>query len=251
MKVKSNINHREMKEESDEKSSVLSRLNFGRAWNRAEERMDKNNRRGFRESPRKKVKNETDLRNKIKKSLKNHSESENHQVTFTTPKYEIETDDVVLNRREKQIAYGKNTVDYDRYLELVPKMERKDRMPRTPNKNRKYSRRQWDGLVKNWKQQIHATVNALDGVEDDMEADWKLDGRLSSTGSWAEEVEAEDEFPLRGRAGSSASSDQGLGVSMSSSGVSTPRERLDSGDIKDSVFEVCQDDDSNRVFRDF
>ena len=90
-------------------------------------------------------------------------------------------------RREKQIAYGKNTVDYDRYLELVPKMERKDRMPRTPNKNRKYSRRQWDGLVKNWKQQIHATVNALDSVEDDidsMESDWKLDRRLSSTGSY-------------------------------------------------------------------
>jgi len=237
------MNHREMREsESDGKSSVLSRLNFGRAWNRAEDRMDKNNRRGFRESPRKKVKNETDLRNKIKKSLKNHNESENDQVTFTMPKFDMETDDVVLNRREKQIAYGKNTVDYDRYMELVPKMERKDRMPRTPNKNRKYSRRQWDGLVKNWKQQIHATVTALDGVEDDMESDsdWKLDGRLSSTGSWAEEVEAEDEFSLRGRARSSASSDQGLGVSMSSSGASTPRERLDSGDIKDSVFEVCQ-----------
>ena len=54
MKVKSNMNHREMREsESDGKSSVLSRLNFGRAWNRAEDRMDKNNRRGFRESPRK------------------------------------------------------------------------------------------------------------------------------------------------------------------------------------------------------
>ena len=102
-------------------------------------------------------------------------------------------------------------MDYDRYMELVPKAERKDRMPRTPNKNRKYSRRQWDGLVKNWKQQIHATVNALDGVDDDvdsMESDWKLDGRLSSAGSWAEEVEAEDEFHLRGRARSSASSDQ-------------------------------------------
>ena len=33
------------------KSSVFSRLNFGRAWNRAEDRMDKSNRRGVRESP--------------------------------------------------------------------------------------------------------------------------------------------------------------------------------------------------------
>jgi len=229
---------------SEGTSSVLNRLNFGRAWNRAEDRLDKNNRRGFRESPRKKMKNESDLRNKLKKSLKNHSEAENDQVRFTMPKFELETDETVLNRREKQIAYGKNTVDYDRYAELVPKAERKDRMPRTPNKTRKYSRRQWDGLVKNWKQQIHATVNALEGIDNDMESeesDWKSDGRLSSTGSWAEEVEAEDEFQKCSRVESRASSDQGLGVSMSSSGASTPRERLDSGDIKDSVFEICED----------
>jgi len=45
-----------------------------------------------------KVKNEIDLRNRIKKSLKNHHESENNQVTFTMPKFDIETDEVVLNR---------------------------------------------------------------------------------------------------------------------------------------------------------
>ena len=45
-----------------------------------------------------KVKNEIDLRNRIKKSLKNNNESENDQVTFTMPKFDIETDEVVLNR---------------------------------------------------------------------------------------------------------------------------------------------------------
>eukprot|EP00090_Calanus_glacialis_P038701 TRINITY_DN6745_c0_g1_i1.p1 TRINITY_DN6745_c0_g1~~TRINITY_DN6745_c0_g1_i1.p1 ORF type:complete len:200 (+),score=77.82 TRINITY_DN6745_c0_g1_i1:62-661(+) len=187
--------------ESDEKSSVFSRLNFGRAWNRAEDRMDKGNRRdrerGVREFPRKRVKNDKDLRSKLKKTLKNHSVTEDDQVKLMVPKFEMETDEDVLNRREKQISYGKNTVDYDRYTELVKRADRKDRMPRTPNKNRKYGRRQWDGLVKKWKQQIHATVSTLDGADGDkmessVDPDWKLDGKLNSSGSWAEEVESED-----------------------------------------------------------
>lgn len=45
----------------------------------------------------------------------------------------FETDPVVLSRREKQILYGKNTVDYAAYLKMVPKNERTSQMPRTPN----------------------------------------------------------------------------------------------------------------------
>ena len=74
-------------------------------------------------------------------------------------------------------------------------------MPRTPIKNRKYSRRAWDGMVKKWKQDIHNIVAALQDQEDEMMSR----GRLSSIGSWADEVEEEENARTRA---SSASSDQ-------------------------------------------
>ena len=45
----------------------------------------------------------------------------------------LETDPVILARREKQILYGKSTADYAAYLKTVPKNERTSQMPRTPN----------------------------------------------------------------------------------------------------------------------
>ncbi|XP_055699741.1 histone RNA hairpin-binding protein [Phlebotomus papatasi] len=70
-------------------------------------------------------------------------------------KMEIESDPEVLIRRQKQIDFGKNTIGYDNYINQVPRDARKLTDPNTPKKNIKYSRRAWDGLIKQWRIQLH------------------------------------------------------------------------------------------------
>ncbi|KAJ2949157.1 hypothetical protein O0L34_g6098 [Tuta absoluta] len=68
---------------------------------------------------------------------------------------ELETDPVVLQRRQKQIDYGKNTVGYSNYLKATPLDMRKKDDPQTPEKYNKYSRRSWDQLIKIWRLKLH------------------------------------------------------------------------------------------------
>ncbi|ESN91012.1 hypothetical protein HELRODRAFT_148207, partial [Helobdella robusta] len=66
-----------------------------------------------------------------------------------------ENDPEILQRRQKQIDYGKNTPEYNSYLTQVPRSERTKFHPFTPEKNAKYSRRSWDMMIRIWRKQLH------------------------------------------------------------------------------------------------
>ena len=68
---------------------------------------------------------------------------------------EKETDPEVLDRRQKQIDYGKNSVVYQNYRRQVIKAERKIYEPKTPQKKLKWPRRTWDTSIRWWKKDIH------------------------------------------------------------------------------------------------
>ncbi|KAG8264459.1 histone RNA hairpin-binding protein-like [Homalodisca vitripennis] len=94
-----------------------------------------------------------------KRSKRNSSGAHNTPRTVvpveSSPTVEFETDEQILLRRQKQIDYGKNTIGYERYCQLIPKQKRHRKHPQTPPKHIKYSRRAWDGLIKQWRQQLH------------------------------------------------------------------------------------------------
>jgi len=67
----------------------------------------------------------------------------------------VETNEQRLKQRQKQIDYGRNTVGYQHYLDLVPKPKRKRRDPHTPDKLQVCSKRSWDAQVQRWRRLLH------------------------------------------------------------------------------------------------
>jgi len=96
---------------------------------------------------------------------------------------------MVLQRRKKQIKYGKNTEDYTTYIQKVPKNDRSSEMPRTPDIHKIYSRRRWDDKVRKWKIYIHK----FSSVQLDAGAHCSEKPAVAeSVLSWADEVEEEE-----------------------------------------------------------
>jgi hypothetical protein len=72
----------------------------------------------------------------------------------------------MLHQRQKQIDIGKNTRQYRRYVTLIPRHQRTAEHPRTPDPRKPVSRRQFDGLLRQWRQLLHRFD---DGVEEEEE----------------------------------------------------------------------------------
>ncbi|XP_052903055.1 histone RNA hairpin-binding protein isoform X1 [Anopheles moucheti] len=87
--------------------------------------------------------------------LRRESSSSGASSQNSRKQLEYETDEAVLVRRQKQIDYGKNTLGYENFIKQIPKHERTNEHPTTPQKNLKYSRRAWDGLIRVWRKQLH------------------------------------------------------------------------------------------------
>jgi len=77
------------------------------------------------------------------------------QPTTDVESSDYELDEVTLQRRLKQIDYGKNTSSYLWYRNIIPRSERTHKHPQTPNIFAKKSRRIFDSDVRQWKYSLH------------------------------------------------------------------------------------------------
>lgn len=110
------------------------------------------------------------------------SRSHGHATRSNRP-YEMETQMDVLKRRQKDVDYGKNTIGYQNYVDMVPKDKRAKEHPVTPDKFRKMPRRAWDNMVKMWRVKLHS-FDPNDGDDQEVElsdilSDMSFDSKIT------------------------------------------------------------------------
>lgn len=74
----------------------------------------------------------------------------------------VETDQHRIEQRQKQIDFGKNTVAYDRFIEVCPRHSRRKGDPMTPLPHQICSKRSFMGQVTNWKKKVYQYVIDMD-----------------------------------------------------------------------------------------
>ncbi|CAF4934290.1 unnamed protein product [Pieris macdunnoughi] len=121
------------------------------------EPQQQNGRRATKEKMKLETKDKTSRKKKQKRHNSEHDTESVSSGGSGKPKkeLEIEMDPSVLQRRQKQIDFGKNTVGYQNYLSKVSISDRAKEDPKTPDKYSKYSRRSWDMLIKIWRKKLH------------------------------------------------------------------------------------------------
>ncbi|XP_034244447.1 uncharacterized protein LOC117647066 [Thrips palmi] len=120
-------------------------------------------------------------------------------------KLQYEKDKETLSRRQKQIEYGKNTLGYQRYIQLVPREKREKRHPKTPPRHLRYSRRAWDGLVKVWRQKLHFWDPPKDGEETPTELPESWDNMSDDCSASMSDTTSERSIPSTPQSGRKSS----------------------------------------------
>lgn len=144
------------KEITDEFLSPIKKLDFDENTNSSVDSNTSRRAKRFlaRQSPYKVDKNHDMIDEECPSKQRKYNNKERKSPRRRSNR-ELETDPEILRRRQKQINYGRNTLAYDNYINTVPRSERKIDDPKTPNRFQKYSRRAFDGLIKQWRLKLH------------------------------------------------------------------------------------------------
>ncbi|XP_046966024.1 histone RNA hairpin-binding protein [Vanessa cardui] len=135
---------------------------------------DENETNEVRRVTKEKIKTDSRVNSTSRKKIKLNNKNETEGNSKPKRKLlELETDPSILQRRQKQIDYGKNTVGYHNYLQQVPMDKRTKDDPKTPDKYTKYSRNSWDMLIKIWRKKLHQydTGDKKPNMESDEDTD--------------------------------------------------------------------------------